>query len=167
MSRPRRIDGFDYIGLHRYSVTFCTAERSHTLADAAIASLVLTHFRRTAAARSFSILTYCLMPDHVHLLVEGTTPAADFRRFMKCLKQASGQAYSHQAGKRLWQEGYYDRVLRPDDDSRPAARYIVANPVRAGLAASPLEYPYVGSDRWTLEELLDSVCDDGSRSCGS
>jgi putative transposase len=167
MSRPRRIHGFDYIGPHRYSVTFCTTQRSHILVDGVVASLVLAHFRRTAAARSFSILTYCLMPDHVHLLVEGTTPAADLRRFMKCLKQASGQAYSHRTGSRLWQEGYYDRVLRAGDDPRSAARYIVANPVRAGLAATPLEYPYVGSDVWTLKELLESVCDDASSSSGS
>jgi len=157
MSRPPRIAGFDYLGPHQYFVTFCTRARSETFSDPAIASLVLMHFRRTARHAAFAILAYCLMPDHVHMLVEGKTATADFRRFIKRLKQASAQAYSHRTGHRLWQEGYYDRVLRPGDDAQAVARYIVGNPVRAGLAASPLEYPHVGSDVWTLEDLIDSV----------
>ncbi len=58
---------------------------------------------------------------------------------------------------RLWQEGYYERVLRDDDASRDIARYIIANPVRGGLVTSPIEYPYSGSDVWTLQELLEDV----------
>jgi putative transposase len=128
--------------------------------DAATAALVLWHFRRTAHCASFSIWAYCLMPDHVHLLVAGETPTADFRRFIKRLKQASGQAHAHRMRQRLWQEGYYDRVLRPDDDPKAAARYIIANPVRAGLVRTALEYAYVGSDQWSLKELAESVSND-------
>ncbi|HXD17606.1 MAG TPA: hypothetical protein VN654_11375 [Vicinamibacterales bacterium] len=36
------------------------------------------------------------------------------------------------------------------------ARYIVENPVRAGLVRSALDYPLSGSDVWTMEELIDS-----------
>ena len=157
MSRPPRIPGFDYLGPHQYFVTFCTFKRAAMLDDPAIASLALMHFRRTARASDFSILAYCLMPDHVHMLVEGTTATSDFRRFMKRLKQASAQAFSHRTHRRLWQEGYYDHVLRADEDAKSIARYILANPVRAGLAKTPLEYPHVGSDAWTLEELIESV----------
>jgi hypothetical protein len=56
----------------------------------------------------------------------------------------------------LWQEGYYDRVLRESDDSKTVARYLLNNPVRAGLAATPLDFPYLGSDRWTVRELIES-----------
>ena len=97
------------------------------------------------------------MPNHVHMLVEGTTATSDFRRFIKRLKQASAQAYSYRTHRRLWQEGYYDRVLRADEDAKTVARYIVANPVRAGLARTALEFPHLGSDVWTLEDLVESV----------
>jgi len=97
------------------------------------------------------------MPDHVHLLVEGRSVSTDLLKFVKRMKQSSGQAYSHLMKQRLWQEGYYERVLRPADDAKAVARYIVSNPVRAGLVRVPLDYPYVGSDVWTLEELIDSV----------
>jgi putative transposase len=157
MSRPQRIPGFDYLGPYRYFVTFCTFDRRETLREAAVASLVLEQLRRTSRSAAFAVLAHCLMPDHVHLLVEGTSATADVRRFIKRLKQSSGQAYSHRAKQPLWQEGYHDRVLRSSDDARAIARYIIWNPVRAGLARAPSEYPYVGSDVWTLEELIESV----------
>jgi putative transposase len=160
MSRPSRIQHFDYRGIQRYFVTCCTFERAHTLGDDATASLVLVSLRRTAGLTDFAIFAYCVMPDHVHLLVEGTTGASDFTRFMKSLKQSSGQAYSRRTGRRLWQEGYYERVLRPHDDAKDVARYIVGNPVRALLARSPLEYPFVGSDVWALDDLVETVAGD-------
>lgn len=97
------------------------------------------------------------MPDHAHLLVEGLDDSSDLRRLAKLMKQHSGAAHAMRTGQRLWQEGYYDRVLRQEEDAKYVARYILDNPVRAGLAKSPGEYPYLGSDVWTLEELLGSV----------
>jgi hypothetical protein len=48
-------------------------------------------------------------------------------------------------------------VLRPDDDAKKIPRYIVENPVRAGLVRCAVDYPLVGSDVWTLGELIDSL----------
>jgi len=97
------------------------------------------------------------MPDHVHLLVEGVSLESDFKRFAKMAKQRAGGLYARTHHQRLWQEGYYEQVLRDDDDARELARYIVNNPLRAGLVESPSDYPFVGSDVWALEELLESV----------
>ena len=62
----------------------------------------------------------------------------------------------HGGGGPLWQDGYYERVLRRDEDIKEVARYIFENPVRAGLVQSPTEYPYLGSEVWTLAELFDA-----------
>lgn len=72
-------------------------------------------------------------------------------------KQTTGRAYARRARQILWQEGYYDRVLRAEEDARAVARYILENPVRAGLAPAPAAYPYLGSGVWSLEDLLASV----------
>ena len=90
------------------------------------------------------------MPDHAHLLVEGREAQSDLRRFVKMAKQRSGGVYSRRFHRRLWQEGYFERVLRDPDDACLIARYIVMNPVRAGLVASPCDYPYVGTTLWDL-----------------
>ena len=117
----------------------------------------LGEFRNVVAKESFANLAYCFMPDHVHLLVEGLKEASDLRRLVKLMKQGSGAAYAMRTGERLWQEGFYDRVLREEEDAKEVARYILNNPVRAGLVTTPREYPYLGSDVWSLDELLESV----------
>jgi REP-associated tyrosine transposase len=73
------------------------------------------------------------MPDHVHLLVEGLSASSDLKRFAKMAKQRSGGVHRRRCGQRLWQEGYFDRVLRDRDDPSAIARYIIDNPIEAGL----------------------------------
>ena len=48
-------------------------------------------------------------------------------------------------------------MLREEDDERAVARYILENPVRAEMVASPLEYPYLGSDVRPLTQILEHV----------
>lgn len=49
---------------------------------------------------------------------------------------------SHKAGGPLWQNGFHDRAIRNESDLLPAARYVIANPIRAGLVSSVCDYPY-------------------------
>ena len=97
------------------------------------------------------------MPDHAHVLVEGTSDTSDLRRLIKSAKQRSGQSFAARHNRPLWQERFHDRVLRHDEDSKRIARYIIENPVRAGLVHSALDYRLSGSDIWTLEELINSL----------
>jgi REP element-mobilizing transposase RayT len=138
-------------------LTICTHGRQPAFLDADIVAQTLSRFRNTAKAESFEILAYCLMPDHGHWLIEGTSETANFLRFAKLAKQRSGAAHARKSGTRLWQEGYWERVLRPEEDLKEIAGYIVNNPVRAGLVATASEYPYSGSDIWSLEDLIESV----------
>jgi REP element-mobilizing transposase RayT len=157
MSRPPRIPGFGYKGCYRYFLTFCTFKRQKLFVDAMTVSQTLTQFRRTSKGERFEILAYCFMPDHAHTLVEGLHDSADLCRFSKLAKQRSGGVYSRSGGGPLWQEGYYDRVLRDTEDIRQVAGYILNNPIRAGLVVTPADYPYLGSDKWTVAELMDSL----------
>ncbi len=45
----------------------------------------------------------------------------------------------------LWQKSYYDHVLRHDENLAHVVRYVLENPVRAGLVESFDEYPYAWS----------------------
>ena len=157
MSRPPRLAGFQYVGNYSYFLTLCTDQRSEAFRDDALARLAVDQIRRTARTFSFAILAYCVMPDHAHLLLNGRSAASDLRRFTKRFKQGTGQRYAHQRKRRLWQEGYYDRVLRPEEPEALVARYIIENPVRAGLVERAIDYPYLGSDVWSLDEILNAV----------
>jgi putative transposase len=101
-----------------------------------------------AEETNFEILAYCFMPDHIHLLVQGTAESSRLDRFMQRFKQLTGYHYKQRAGRQLWRRSYHDRVLRRDEDVHSAADYIWHNPVRAGLAASREEYLFSGPGRF-------------------
>lgn len=153
LRRPGRLPGVSYVGIQRYLLTLCTAERRTWFADARVADQVQSQLLHSAADHGFVIPVYCLMPDHAHLLVEGTTPGSDLPRFVSSFKQKSGFAFARQRPERLWQIGYHDRILRNDEATLAVVRYILENPVRAGLVARFSDYRYSGSDRYSLEEL--------------
>ena len=136
-------------------MTFCVRQRRPAFKERNVAAQILDHFLRTAEEESFSLLAYCLMPDHAHLLVRAQDATSDLRQFVKSAKEQSGRGYRKRHGKRLWQEGYFERVLRDETEAREYARYIVNNPVRAGLVATVAEYEFVGATEWTLDELTN------------
>jgi putative transposase len=104
-----------------------------------------------------ALIAYCFMPDHVHLLVGGTREDSDCRAFISTAKQLAAVHSSRQFGVRLWQHYGYEHVLRRHEDTLAVARYIIANPLRAGLADDMFEYPFVGSDVYSLEEIAAAV----------
>jgi len=111
---------------------------------------------QTAADQRFAVPAYCLMPDHAHLLVEGTTAASDLRRFVSRFKQQTGFTFAAQRGARLWQDGYHDRIPRRRSDADD--RSLHSRESRQGrLVARFDEYPHSGSDRYSLEELAQAV----------
>jgi len=82
------------------------------------------------------------MPDHLHILVEGLHEESDFRRFVKLFKQKSGYQWRRTSNQKLWQEDYFERVLRREETTEKVIGYILNNPVRRGLVSSPEEYPF-------------------------
>ena len=157
MSRPKRLEHHSYVGLSRYFLTFCVRQRRHVFLSEHVFSETLAQIRLAATDERFAILAYCFMPDHVHLLVEGFAEDSNLRRFVTVAKRRSGSVYARTENRPLWQEGYYERVLRPGEDPRWVARYILGNPVRAGLVNSPLEYLFMGSEAWSIREIVESL----------
>ncbi len=88
------------------------------------------------------------MPDHLHLLVKGTTDDANLREFVRRAKQLSAYHAMRQGHGEVWGRGYYDRILRHDEDPRRYVRCIRDNPVVAGLIADAADYPYLWITSW-------------------
>lgn len=140
-------------GRHRYLLTFRTNKRAHVFVALDAVTLVYEQFRRAAIENGFAVVAYCFMPDHVHLLIEGTRETADCLRFVSRAKQYAGYHHARAfGGRRLWQRHSYERQLRQDEDVRTIARYVVSNPVRAGLVARIEDYPFVGSDVFVVRD---------------
>jgi len=95
--------------------------------------------------KQFALLAFVFMPDHLHLLVEGLSDDADFRIFMRALRQRTTVEYHRFAPGVLWQDGYFERVLRRTEETSSVIKYILANPVRAGLIENAIDYSFGGA----------------------
>ena len=80
------------------------------------------------------------MPDHLHWLFE--LRGATLPEVMKRVKSRSTLTINRarRTHGAFWQYGYHDRAVRADEDLIKAARYIIANPLRAGLAGHVGDY---------------------------
>jgi putative transposase len=156
-SNSPRIKSFPYRGLHRYLITLTTSSRARYFSVAENARGLSSQIAQFFKARHFEVIAYCLMPDHVHVLLEGLSDDADLREAVRVWKQVTSYEWKQRTGSRLWQPGFHDRVLREGDDARPIVRYVLYNPVRAGLVKSIAEYPWLGSLRFTIAELIESA----------
>ena len=148
------------MGQAQYFLTFCVRDRRSVFVETSVVEDTLAQIQRTANEELFAVLAYCFMPDHVHLLVRGESDTSDLRRFVKSSKERSGRRFRKRHGERLWQEGYFERVLRNPADARECAEYIVNNPVRAGLVMNAIDYEYAGTTEWTADELTNGAAND-------
>src|SRR5581483_6899841 len=85
---------------------------------------------------------YCLMTNHSHLLIE--TPQPNISRGMQHFHGAYGQAFNHKHGHtgHLFQGRFHSVLVETQEQLLELARYIVLNPVRAGLCAYPDQWPW-------------------------
>lgn len=149
---PPRLRSFAYLGLHRYFLTVLTIDHHRVFMSPAVVEPVRSHLLRTANEHRFAVPAYCFMPDHLHALVEGQADCSDFQRFVRLFKQVSGYGHQQAFCERLWSPGYFDHVLRNDEATLLIARYVLENPVRAGLVKTIEEYPFLG---WSGFEIAD------------
>jgi REP element-mobilizing transposase RayT len=129
---------------HAYLLTTVCANRIRRFDDFDDACRVARVLSDAALWRDAQLLSWVLMPDHWHgLVVLGE--CSTLPELMHGAKGRSSRAISGTG--RLWSPGYFDRALRSDEDFRVAARYVVANPLRAGLVERLGDYPFWGC-RW-------------------
>ena len=91
--------------------------------------------------RGGPVLAFCLMPDHLHVEVVADKDLVLWVRLFKSATTA--QATRLGVPGRVWQRGFHDRCLaRADESLADVARYIVENPVRAGLVQRSEDWPW-------------------------
>jgi len=125
-----------------YFVIISCDRRAAYFAQAKRAEWCAKHLLACAQMAGADLLAYTIMPDHVHLLVaqyHGTLPA-----LVRTFKQVTGFHFKKDTGQGLWQKGYYDHVIRKEEDLAEIALYIAANPVRRALVVDWQAYEFTG-----------------------
>ncbi|NMM41025.1 REP-associated tyrosine transposase [Pseudoalteromonas arctica] len=126
---------------HFYSITIVTHQRQRFFTGLAINRQIIKHMQQLEQQQLIKSIAFVLMPDHLHWqfqLLENTTLASVIRTF-KGRTATTCRKYGIQ---KLWQKGYYDHLIRDENDLINQARYIVANPLRAKLVTTVANYPY-------------------------
>jgi putative transposase len=131
-----------------YSITSVCFCREKVFAKDHYARLAAKALSSTKLWPDAKCLAWVVMPDHLHVLIElGDTEPLSL--VVQRIKSLIATAINQERSTRqpVWQRGYYEHAIRTDEDVLLAARYIINNPVRAGLALNIGDYSY-----WSLAE---------------
>jgi len=125
-----------------YHVTFTTFNRAPLLADFYAARAAVCAAKHSDASGFTHTSAMVVMPDHVHWLL--TLTRGNIANTVRTVKSAAARTINVQRSgiDAVWQKGYYDHALRNEEALLDVARYIVANPLRAGLVARRADYPH-------------------------
>lgn len=126
-----------------YHLTATTRRRAPFFSDFVVARAAAACFEDSVLLGDTRVLAWVLMPDHAHWLLQ-LGESADLVMTMNRWKSASARAANLALDRTgpLWAHGFHDRALRREQDVVAVARYIIANPVRAGLAVRVGDYPF-------------------------
>ena len=140
----------------KYAVTWSTHERrllSDTERDLVLQTILNGH------EKNYELYAACVMPDHVHLLIEPQIKRDDnegkpifysLPEILQTLKSVSSHRINKTAGNkgmRVWENESFDRVIRSERDFEEKFDYICRNPWDAEIVSSAQDYPWL----WTLE----------------
>jgi REP element-mobilizing transposase RayT len=128
---------------HAYFLTVVTRHRQRHFIDFNLACAVARELDRPCGWTGARALAWVLMPDHCHVLL--TLPEGQsLGQVMQSINSRTARAANSARGGcgAIWQPAYHDRAVRSGEGLREAARYLVANPVRAGLVTRVGDYPF-------------------------
>ena len=127
-----------------YLLTANTLNREPLFSDWRVGRLVVAQFRHEHTQGSVNSLAWVVMPDHFHWLVELQSGSLD--KVMGRTKSLSARAINRMTDRvgRRWQKGFHDHALRREEDLKSLARYVVANPLRAGSCEAGWGLSFVG-----------------------
>lgn len=124
-----------------YLLTANTLGREPVFEDYSLGRFVVHQFQQAQKEGFADTLAWVVMPDHFHWLMQ--LQRGSLAQLMCQTKSLSTRAINRAASRSgsLWQQSFHDRALRREEDLVKLARYVVANPLRAGLVEKLGDYP--------------------------
>jgi len=106
--------------------------------------IVVETLKKSVKLYGYRLLCFCLMPNHLHILIQAGESPKDLRNLVRGFKSFSSKS----TRKRLWQRSFYEHVLRKEENVVEVARYVLDNPIRKQIVEEYKEY------RW-CELMID------------
>ena len=134
------------------SITIAVKDRAPVFARPAMTAAAVDALRRHAAATGVPFYAWCVMPDHVYLIVEAS-PTCDIVTLVGQFKNlAQREAWRRGITGTFWQTSFWDHVLRADERLAEVVEYVLNNPVRSGLVKKWSAYRFSGSSVFALAD---------------
>ncbi len=129
-----------------YFVTTCTYRRGSILACEEVANILTREWRGARKRHGWAIGRYVIMPDHVHFFCAPELDAKKLPVFVGSWKEWTSKAIKCQLrqGISVWQEEFFDHVLRSSESYSEKWNYVRNNPVRHGFVANADDWPWQG-----------------------
>lgn len=144
IEKPHRLPPDLYRGHRAVAFTCCMHNRTPYFISQTNVTPIENILRTVLSKHSSNAHVYLFMPDHLHLLLEGTNTQTDLYKCIRDFKQKSGFWLSKNTAVR-WQKDFYDHILREDEPIEKHVLYILKNPERKNLVENWTLYPYKGS----------------------
>jgi REP element-mobilizing transposase RayT len=143
----RRLRDFDYGDSAKvYFVTTCARKNTTPFTDERLARVVIDALTWLRSERGVLLYAYCLMPDHLHVLLQLGDSNRPLGSAIGAVKRFTTKAsWDMGYDGQLWQARFYDHVMRTYEDGKRMARYILENPVRGGLVREAEMYSFSGT----------------------
>lgn len=130
---------------HYYLVTTVCECRTAHFSDPTCAAAAASVLREVRIWRDSTPQCWVLMPDHLHILLQ-LGYSESLSHLMNRMKSVTAHAAigSDRSRGRIWMRGFHDRAIRGEEDLQAVARYVIENPIRAGLVDTLDAYPFLG-----------------------
>ena len=134
-----------------YFVTTCTYQRKAILAREEVAKILIREWSSARKRHGWAIGRYVIMPDHVHFFCAPELDAKPLPVFIGFWKEWTSKGIKQALGltSPVWQEEFFDHVLRSSESYSEKWNYVRSNPVRHGFVADADDWPWQGQ----IEEL--------------
>ncbi len=116
----------------------------HWLRQPDVAAIIKEGFHHRDGV-DYDLYAYCIMSNHVHILITIQHEQRPFHRTLKSLKGYSARKVNellNRTGQPFWQPESYDHVVRDANEFNRIVAYILNNPVKAGLVDAWEEWPH-------------------------
>jgi len=139
-----RLKHFDYSTPRAYFITICAENASSYFLDKKIAENIVSLLRKNKEKFNYKIYAYCLMPVHLHILLNPSGTNKAVSNIIQAFKSQTSYNFKREHGLLLWQRGFYDHIVRDSEDLLKITRYILDNPVRKNLVEQAEDYSFSG-----------------------
>lgn len=156
---PHRLPRNSYCGHVVVAITACIRERRPLFNQADAVNACIEALRIAVKRSECTVPIYCFMPEHLHLVLRGTSGVADAWAALAAFKQRSGFWIAGHYPEHSWQKDFWDHVMRGSEDVRAHICYVANNPVRRGLVTEWNAYPFTGSIGHDVQAMLEGSGD--------